>query len=529
MRLSSIAGAQGSAKGKPVLAPLAKTFTYPALTGGWNAKDPLTGMEPTDAVMLENYFPSTANIALRNGCSSFATGLGASSAVETLMTYNSGATSKLFGICGGKIYDTSSAGAVGAAAVTGLTNSRWQHVNFTVSGGAYLVLVNGTDSLLEYNGSAWTAITGVSVPAITGVTTSTLIGVFAFKKRLFFIQKNTLSVWYLDVDSIAGTATEFSLAPQFKKGGYIVAGGSLTRDGGDGMDDLFVVITNNGEVVIYSGTDPGSDFALIGRYDIGSPLGRRCLMKFGSDLAVMTIDGIVPLSQVLSIDVSSQPYAALSDRVRNAWGPDAVAYKANFGWEGISYPAGQRLLFNMPITENALQYQYVQNAITGAWCKFTGYNANCFALYDDHLYFGGNSGTIYKADTTSSDNGSQIVGQIQTAFSYLDGTQRTKDIGLIKPNFISSPGFTFGAAVIVDFSSSYTLNYFTPLPGAGTSSYWDLAEWDESYWDSTVPIKSWVTASGKGAAISLILKTQSDQIAITLADTAVLYTPGGVQ
>jgi hypothetical protein len=31
---------------------------------------------------------------------------------------------------------------------------------------------------------------------------------------------------------------------------------SWTRDGGSGMDDVLAIITSNGEVLIYSGTDP---------------------------------------------------------------------------------------------------------------------------------------------------------------------------------------------------------------------------------------------------------------------------------
>jgi hypothetical protein len=36
------------------------------------------------------------------------------------------------------------------------------------------------------------------------------------------------------------------------------------------------------------------------------------------------------------------------------------------------------------------------NTINGSWWKFTGWSANCFELFGDELYYGGN-GTVYKA------------------------------------------------------------------------------------------------------------------------------------
>ena len=43
-----------------------------------------------------------------------------------------------FSICGGKIYNTTSQGAVGAAVVSSLASSRWQHQMFSAGGGSVL-------------------------------------------------------------------------------------------------------------------------------------------------------------------------------------------------------------------------------------------------------------------------------------------------------------------------------------------------------------------------------------------------------
>ena len=49
----------------------------PAPVGGWNARDNLAEMALTDAVIVDNFFPGTANARLRRGSINHATGIGA--------------------------------------------------------------------------------------------------------------------------------------------------------------------------------------------------------------------------------------------------------------------------------------------------------------------------------------------------------------------------------------------------------------------------------------------------------------------
>ena len=150
-----------------------KATTIPSPVGGLNDRDSIADMPPSDALVLDNWWPYPSYIAVRKGSANHATGFPA--AVETLAEYlpPSGA-SKLFAVAGGSIYDATAAGAIGAAAVSGLTNSRWQWQGITTPGGSFLYMVNGVDKPQLFNGTTWTAIDGASTPAITGVTTTTL-------------------------------------------------------------------------------------------------------------------------------------------------------------------------------------------------------------------------------------------------------------------------------------------------------------------------------------------------------------------
>ena len=92
--------------GKPAVPPLGQPYTFPAPTGGWNARDPLAAMAPNDAVQLDNYIPTTGDARLRGGSMPFATGMPAQP-VETLVEYSSGGADELWAIAGGNIYNVS--------------------------------------------------------------------------------------------------------------------------------------------------------------------------------------------------------------------------------------------------------------------------------------------------------------------------------------------------------------------------------------------------------------------------------------
>ncbi|HKJ73345.1 MAG TPA: hypothetical protein VKA19_04450, partial [Alphaproteobacteria bacterium] len=349
----------------PITAPQGRRYTTPAPVRGWNARDSLAAMREDEATILDNWFPEESSIRIRRGSEDHATGL--TGAVESLMTYASGTAEKMFAAAANAVYEVTSAGAVGLAEFSGMTNNRWQHANFGTSAGNFLYIVNGADAPRYYGGSSWTT------PTITGsgLTASDLVHVNVFKRRLFFVEKDTLSFWYFPVETIAGSITRFRLDPLCPLGGSLMAMGTWTLEGGAGIDDYAVFITSKGEAVIFQGTDPGdsSAWSLVGVYRVGAPIGRRCFAKVGGELAVVTEDGFIVLSQFLPVGRAGGA-RALSDRISGAVSDAVRDRRANYGWQPIVYPAGHMTLFNIPIRENVESHQYVRNTNTGAWCRF---------------------------------------------------------------------------------------------------------------------------------------------------------------
>jgi hypothetical protein len=97
-------------------------------------------MNPLDAVVLENFYPTPSQVQLRKGYTQFATGI--TGQVDTLMNYAGGNTQKLFASAGSVIYEVTG-GGVATSVVTGLGSDRWEFVNASTAGGNFLTAVNG--------------------------------------------------------------------------------------------------------------------------------------------------------------------------------------------------------------------------------------------------------------------------------------------------------------------------------------------------------------------------------------------------
>lgn len=504
--------------------PTSSQTSITAPVGGWNARDALSDMDPADAVILDNLFPTTSDVMLRKGFTNHVTGIG--NQVESLMPYNSPTTSTLFCAAGTAFYNVTSSGAVGAAVQTGLTNARWQSVNFATAGGNFMYAVNGVDSPRLWDGSSWLAVTGVSATAITGVTTSNLIHVNVFAKRLWFVEKESLKVWYLPVDSIGGAASAFDLRSEAKRGGYLVAMGTWTIDAGEGADDHAVFITSEGEIIVYRGTDPSDadNWSRVGVWYMGSPIGRRCFEKFGGDLAIVTRDGLIPMSKALISD-RTNPRVALTDKIQGAMNTAAVSYGDSFGWDVTFYAEGTMLVLNVPAAVGS-QQQYVMNTITGAWCRFTGWPANCFEVFQGDLYYGGN-GVVCKAWDTLGDNSTNITGDVLQAYSYFGSKGRLKQFKMARPIFGSngSPAITIGMNLdFEDREPTASLSFSPSIYGT-----WDTGEWDTDIWGGGLAqILQWLTLGGLGIAGAIRMRIASNGIEVRWYSTDHVYEIGGV-
>lgn len=500
---------------------VSQTSSLQAPTGGLNAKDPIAAMKETEAVTLDNWFPTPSSVDIRNGMVEHVTGMGA---VETLALYNDGINPELFAVSGGSIYDVTTAGTVGAAVVTGLTNSRFQSLNMGTAGGFFLMMVNGSDKLQYYDGTVWTEDGGTYT--ITGVNTEDCIHINNFKNRVWLIEKESFNAWYLPVSSIGGAANNLDLSGLFKLGGYLMAMANWTIDNASGVDDYAAFITSEGEVALYRGTDPSSanTWALVGTFRMGRPIGRRCFSKAGADVLVITTDGAFPLSKALLTD-RSQLNLAATDKISTLFNRDIQSYGTLYGWQPIIHPFGQKLIINVPTTEGTESRQYVMNTTNGSWTRFLGWNAICFEVLGDNIYYGGSDG-VYQADVGSSDNGSEITCVAQQAFSYFGNKTGIKKWSMARCIFTSNGTINPAILLNVDFAENRTS--VAPSYTGVSGSTWDVAPWDTSDWargDNI--IKKWQTVTGVGYSGGIRVVTQTKDLTCKWNSTDFIYEYGG--
>ena len=403
---------------------VSKPAFFPAPVQGWYVGANLADAPAGTAYLLENAFPQLDHLRIRGGSSSFATGLG--SPVRSLFTWVGGANSKMFAAAGGKIYDASNAGAVGAAAISGQTSDYWESVQFSPTGSTSRVLiVNGVDAPQNFDGATWS-----TAPAITGMAG---VPAFAssFKSRLFLSASNSLNLYYLGLAAIGGAATLFEMGGIFKLGGSILCHGTWAIDASSGVYESFVVVTTEGEVAMLTGDGP-SNWVVSGTYKVSRPLGKRCLMKAGGDLAIMTEDGIVPLSKVQQLDQVALQNVAVTKPIAPHWRDTVVSRTGLQGWQITIWPLQSMGIIAVPSTSADVNFQYVANVRTGAWARYTGWDGLCFCVYGNNLYFGTSGGVVMQGEVLGSDNGSAYTMTVFPSYTDLSAPGYRKQVKMAR-------------------------------------------------------------------------------------------------
>lgn len=506
-----------------------RSTSLPAPIGGLNARDSVANMASQDAVTLENWFPKTTSVDVRNGYTSWSTFTGL---CQSVLIYTGLTATKVFPCVKNgstySIFDGTSSGALstavvggGGATVQALTSTRFDSANFGTTGGQYFVCVNGADTPLQYDGTTWI------VSAMSGMTTSALISVGVFKRRLWFIEKNTFNCWYLPVDSITGALTKLHVGPLFKLGGNLNSIVTVTDSTNGNMEDYIGFLSNQGEVVCFTGTDPSSSttWTQAAHFRIGRPvtLGNRTWSKWGSDAVVLCADGVYPLRKAIQANAGSGGLT-VSDKIRNLLNGDLAIHGGKYGWQVIVHPTGGKLFVNVPTAEDSTSYQYVMNTETGAWCKYTGWTAFHFAVALDTLYYGG-SGVMVKADTSAYDGSTLITADCVQAYNYFGSRGNTKQMKMMRPILASDGAFNLGIGTNVDYRDS-GVAYLRPV-GSGGGDPW-AGIWDATWSGSVIAELKWYGVNGVGHAVAPRVKAQTNGTVLSWSATDIVYEVGGV-
>lgn len=219
----------------------AVTTSLPAPIGGWNARDSLANMQPTDAVTLVNFFATPTDVTLRKGYTKASTGI--TGRVNSLMNYTDSSLEagyRLFAAAGDTIYDAKPATAV--PYFYGISDDKFQHVNITNQAGHFLVACNGVDPVLIFNGSYWYSL----------ATTETA--------------QTISSISHLGTTALLTTASAHGLVTGNR---VVISGASPSAYNGD----YVVNVINSTQFEYTMATTPGTNATVVGSYTVSGITG----------------------------------------------------------------------------------------------------------------------------------------------------------------------------------------------------------------------------------------------------------------
>lgn len=495
---------------------ISATITAPVF--GMNTRDALDGMDARFGRNLKNVFCDGQKVSLRAGHSLFATGMGAG-VVQTLAEHVSRTgTRKFLAGANNNIYDITS-GTPSSVKSVGITNNRWQ----TVQANNRLLFFNGSDTPQQYDGTTISDIT------YTGIADSKkLVQATMYRGRLCAIEIDTLNLWYAGPGAFSGALTLFPLDYIFTLGGSLAWVTTWTRGWGDAPSETLVLCSTEGEIVIYSGSDPDSaGFQLIAHTYGPKPIGRRSFTQWGGELEIITQVGSVPLSRLLDRQGQATEIT-VTDKIGPSWAQDAESYKGNFGWQAQPYPLGKMMIYNVPtVSSGGTSKQWVRNLYTGAISCFSGLNAACWGMYNDQLYFGSGAGAVFKADTGQSDAGRNIDWQIDCAFNYAGDRQSLKHWHMARPIVAANGSMTLGLGIDVDFQNDGNVDTVVISQPAGAE--WDTASWDQAEWaDEEVYQNSWYEIPAIGRCGALKMRGAAQNLQFSMTAVHVTFSRGGI-
>jgi hypothetical protein len=369
------------------------------------------------------------------------------------------------------------------------------------------------DGYFTYDGAAWLRrVAGAGAGQINGVNPNNLVHVGVWKRRAWFVERNSTKAWYLATDAISGTATSFDFGPLFKKGGSLSFTANWTIDAGEGIDDFFVACSTNGEVAIYKGSDPASatTFSLQGVWYVGQvPVGRRGYSAYGGDLLIISTDGVCPLSEVTRggsglLTASNKEY---SSKISILVGEALRASFTSNGWQLLLSPADRLLLCNIPNYGTQVNTQFALSTVVNQWTVLYGIDTLCYGTVGSYTFAGTYTGKVLLIFQDYSDNvaygalsGEPIQGEVVTASSDFGLPAQVKNFTMLKANFVApfDPGVT--SDVICDYTDP---GYQAPDATAGyLYTAWNVALWNSGVWGASAKSAygDWMSVSGVGVS-----------------------------
>jgi len=166
------------------------------------------------------------------------------------------------------------------------------------------------------------------------------------------------------------------------------------------------------------------------------------------------------------------------------------------------------------------------NTITGSWCNYTGWNANCFEMFNDEPYFGGD-GYVARAWNSQADNGLNITAFAIQAFNNFQRGGQLKRFTMSRPIFRADGAPAVYAGINIDFTLDDTTTPLTYTPIQ--YSKWDIGIWDAATWGGGMnTFQYWQGLNGVGYFGAPVVKAVSNLLDVRWVSTDIVIESGGI-
>jgi hypothetical protein len=458
-------------------------YTMPPPSGGLDLITPIDNMEPTSALELQNIFPGAGAPTVRLGYQQFCD-LGVTSPIQFMHEFpKQDGTAELIAAQGTKIYSISSTGVkTDVSKVGGYSSGKWNKEMFGNSQyGYYMYLANSYGDAPQVYKGGGVAAANINATCRGGsVAITELCNVAAYRTRLYFVQRNTMTMWYdktagAVMTTAASTLDSYDFSGIFRRGGYLLFTGSYTNQSGVTSQDYFMAVSSEGEIVMYSGSSPdatasdaGGAWNLVAHFIIGKPLGQKAFIRINQDIWIITQQGIVPVSALFQTD-PEQALTVVSYKINPLISQYATQVALSEMWTGFFYPAGRRVYIILPDSTSTATL-LVYSIDSKSWTQFQLYTSEhsiAACKYNNLPFYGSNRGVVYQGETGYADNvvsgsaGEAITFAGRSAFSFYGSRGNYKAFKDIRPIIKAKRGLTLQLGLDTDFKRQSILTNVT--------------------------------------------------------------------
>lgn len=341
------------------------TLFIPPPVDGLNLVDAPYVLKPTEARLLDNYVIYDSGIQQVPGLT---LNKAHPSELYTLIPYRSNlGAERMLAVDVSKIWRYDSPTSTTPTDITGAVGGgfyNWclfnKHLFFFTTGGA----LPYSFDLADGSNAVASGITGPGVGEypVTGT---------GYKNRLYMLSLNSRKVWYGNVGQITGAFTgTVDFSEILQTSGQINTIFTWTFNQGLENEELFCILSDTGEILIYAGDYPGAaNWELVGRAFAPEPKGgsrHLIFCKVSGDVYLFTKRGIISLASLVSGNDDAS-YYTISRRIK----------------DGVNSTVTSALSPTVPfmfVADSTEQNIFCLNYERGAWSKIKLPNWSTFEV-----------------------------------------------------------------------------------------------------------------------------------------------------